>query len=210
MGKLRVAPTKSNLLSLKEQFGVAKEGFELLEQKREILVMELMRRVEETKLLERSMDKRVASAYPALRSLLVTMGRDRAAETAKGIVLDHAARERRVQAAGMTLLDIDFEAARPSIPYSFGNSFAVCDKTMIEFTELLSVAARLAAIRSMVWKLSQEVRKTQRRVNALEKMVIPDTGETIRYVEGVLEEREREGFFTQKLIKAGRKGNDGA
>jgi V/A-type H+/Na+-transporting ATPase subunit D len=210
MGKLRVAPTKSNLLSLKEQFGIAREGFELLEQKREILVMELMRRVEETKLLERSLDKRVASAYPALRSLLVTMGRDRASETAKGIVLGHAARERRVQAAGMTLLDIDFEAAKPSLPYSFGNSFAVCDKTMIEFTELLSVAARLAAIRSMVWKLSQEVRKTQRRVNALEKMVIPDTGETIRYVESVLEEREREGFFTQKLIKAGRKGDDGA
>ncbi len=210
MAKLRVAPTKSNLLALKEQYSVAREGFELLEQKREILVMELMRRVEETKLLERALEKRVETAYPALRRLLMAMGRDRAAETAKGISIDHSARERRVQAAGMTLLDVDFVPGKVSLPYSFGNSFAVCDQTMVEFTALLSAAARLAAIRSMVWKLSREVRKTQRRVNALEKMVMPDTKETLRYVEGVLEEREREGFFTQKLIKAGRKEEGGS
>ena len=59
MARYDVPPTKSSLFSVKEQLSIAREGFELLEQKREILVMELMRMVEEVKLLERDLDKRV-------------------------------------------------------------------------------------------------------------------------------------------------------
>ena len=66
MARLNIAPTKSNLLSIKEQLQVSTEGYDLLEQKREILVMELMRIVEKIKLLEREIDKCIAKAYPAL------------------------------------------------------------------------------------------------------------------------------------------------
>ncbi|MEE1181350.1 MAG: V-type ATP synthase subunit D, partial [Treponema sp.] len=65
MAKLNIAPTKSNLLSIKEQLAISTEGYDLLEQKREILVMELMRIVEKVKLLEVEMDKCAAKAYPA-------------------------------------------------------------------------------------------------------------------------------------------------
>ena len=59
MAKLNIAPTKSNLLHIKEQLAVAEDGYELLEQKREILVMELMRLVEKVKLLEQKINKKV-------------------------------------------------------------------------------------------------------------------------------------------------------
>ena len=62
MAKLNIAPTKSNLLSIKEQLAISTEGYDLLEQKREILVMELMRIVEKVKLLEVEMDKCAAKA----------------------------------------------------------------------------------------------------------------------------------------------------
>ena len=60
MAKLNVAPTKSNLLSMKEQLTVSKDGYDLLEQKREILVMELMHMVEKVKLLEHKIDDLIA------------------------------------------------------------------------------------------------------------------------------------------------------
>ncbi len=81
-------------------------------------------------------------------------------------------------------------------------TYGSCDRTMVEFFELLRLVARMAEIRTMVWRLAREVRKTQRRVNALEKVVIPDVLETKGFIEGVLEEREREVFFVQKILKA--------
>ena len=60
MAKLNVAPTKSNLLSMKEQLAISKDGYDLLEQKREILVMELMHMVEKVKLLEHRIDDLIA------------------------------------------------------------------------------------------------------------------------------------------------------
>jgi V/A-type H+-transporting ATPase subunit D len=59
----------------------------------------------------------------------------------------------------------------------------------------------MAEIRTMAWRLAREVRKTQRRVNALEKIVIPDILDTRYFIEGVLEEREREAFFVLKVRK---------
>jgi V/A-type H+/Na+-transporting ATPase subunit D len=88
------------------------------------------------------------------------------------------------------------------LKYSFMSSTSACDATTIEFFELLKLIARMAEIRTMVWRLAKEVRKTQRRVNALEKIVIPDVQDTKKFIEGVLEEREREVFFVQKILKA--------
>ena len=54
MAREQIAPTKSNLLRVKERLATAMEGYDLLEQKREILVMELMQKVEQVKLLKRT------------------------------------------------------------------------------------------------------------------------------------------------------------
>ena len=89
-----------------------------------------------------------------------------------------------------------------ALKYSFMNTHGSCDRTMVEFFELLKLVARMAEIRTMVWRLAKEVRRTQRRVNALEKIVIPDVVETKKFIEDVLEEREREVFFVQKILKA--------
>jgi V/A-type H+-transporting ATPase subunit D len=50
-------------------------------------------------------------------------------------------------------------------------------------------------------RLSREVAKTIRRVNALEKVFIPDYEETLRYIVMSLEEMDREAFFINKMIK---------
>ena len=202
MARYDVPPTKSSLFSVKEQLSIAREGFELLEQKREILVMELMRMVEEVKLLERDMDKRIQSAYSSLKRTIVRVGRETAREVSTGIRFDYAVREKQGRLMGIPLPTIDMEMPRMELKYSFMSTDSSCDGTMIEFFELVKLIARMAEIRTMVWRLAKEVRKTQRRVNALEKIVIPDVEETKKFIEGVLEEREREVFFVQKLLKA--------
>jgi V/A-type H+/Na+-transporting ATPase subunit D len=207
MAKLNVAPTKSNLIAVKEQLAVAEEGYDLLEQKREILVMELMKRVEEVKLLEKEIGGRLSTAYPALTHMLLSIGRDKAGEIAEGVSYSFALDQRTVQVAGLGLPSLAVRLPERELQYSFMNSFADCDETMLEFFELLRLLTEMASIRTIVWRLAKEVKKTQRRVNALEKMVIPNTKETRAYIQSVLEEREREAFFIQKLLKNRPKGD---
>jgi len=201
MAREQIAPTKSNLLKVKERLNVAREGYDLLEQKREILVSELMRKVEQVKILERELDKRVETAYPCLKRMLVVVGRERAQRLAQNVAYRFELREKQVISAGMKLPGLEVDIPASDLKYSPVNSFAECDETVLEFFELLKICTELAAIRTIAWRLAREVRRTQRRVNALEKMVIPTASETKTYIESVLEERERDSFFTSKLLK---------
>jgi V/A-type H+/Na+-transporting ATPase subunit D len=202
MARYDVPPTKSALLSVKEQLSIAREGFDLLEQKREILVMELMRVVEEVKLVEHDVEKRVQSAYRSLRRMLVAVGRETAREVSTGIQFAYEAKEKPGKLMGIALPTLQIDMPRMELKYSFMSTYSSCDGTMVEFFELLKLVVHLAEIRTIVWRLAKEVRKTQRRVNALEKIVIPDVEQTKKFIEGVLEEREREVFFVQKILKA--------
>jgi len=201
MAREQIAPTKSNLLRVKERLNFAREGYELLEQKREILVSELMRRVEQVKILEREIDKRVETAYPCLKRMLVKTGRERAQRLAQNVQYRYELKEKQVISAGMKLPSIEVELPSTELKYSPVNSFAECDETVLEFFELLKICTELAAVRTIAWRLAMEVRRTQRRVNALEKMVIPTASETKTYIESALEERDRDAFFTSKLLK---------
>jgi len=201
MAREQVAPTKSNLLRVKERLNIAREGYDLLEQKREILVSELMRRVEQVKILERDLDGRVETAYPCLKRMLIVVGRERAQRLAQNVSYRFELEEKQVIAAGMKLPGLEVRLPATDLKYSPVNSFAECDETVLEFFELLKICTELAAVRTIAWRLAREVRRTQRRVNALEKMVIPTANETKTYIESVLEERERDSIFTSKLLK---------
>jgi V/A-type H+-transporting ATPase subunit D len=187
---------------MKEQLSIAQDGYDLLEQKREILVMELMQMVEKVKLLENDIEKQIDRAYPSLRNMFMTVGRNRTERVAKTVNYDYDIREKRVILAGMTFSTVSVELPRRKLAWSYLNSFADCDKVMIDFFELLRLLTEMASIRTIVWRLAKEVKKTQRRVNALDKQVIPQTRETRTYIESILEERERESIFVLKALKS--------
>ncbi|MCH5290606.1 MAG: V-type ATP synthase subunit D [Treponema sp.] len=201
MAKLNIAPTKSNLLAVKEQLAVSTEGYDLLEQKREILVMELMRMVERVKLLEADMDACIAKAYPALKKMLMAVGGDRVERIAHAVNYKFEITKKPVVIGGMTFDTIDVVLPKRQLFSSFLGTFPESDEVMVDFFELLSLLTQMASIRTIVWRLAMEVKKTQRRVNALDKMVIPQDTETVKYIESVLEERERDNVFVLKSLK---------
>ena len=201
MAKLNIAPTKSNLLAIKEQLAGSTQCYDLLEQKREILVMELMHLVEKVKLLEQQIDKCIEKAYPALKSMLLTAGGDRVERIAHGVEYKFELTEKPVIIGGMNFTSLDVSLPQRQLFSSFLGTFPDSDLVMTDFFELLSLLTQLASIRTIVWRLAMEVKKTQRRVNALDKMVIPQDKETVKYIEGVLEERERENVFVLKALK---------
>ena len=69
------------------------------------------------------------------------------------------------------------------------------------YREALTLLGQMAELKVSIMRLSREVKKTIRKVNALEKLVIPDKEETVRYLQGRIEESERESFILLKSVK---------
>ena len=59
----------------------------------------------------------------------------------------------------------------------------------------------LAEIDNAVYRLANAIRKAQKRANALKNIVIPDFEYNIKFIADALEEKEREEFSRQKVIK---------
>ncbi len=195
------APTKTNLIKEKRTLALALQGYDLLEKKREILVIELLKRIDELELLEDEIRKTTEKAYGTLKKMLLSAGRERSQAISALPARQMMLKASRVNVSGMNLPVIDAQAGELKLHYSFLNSFAVCDETMIEFTELVSKLAVAASLRSIVWRLAREVKKTQRRVNALDKLVIPRSKEIVSFIEASLDERDRESLFAIKMLK---------
>ncbi|MBQ1949887.1 MAG: V-type ATP synthase subunit D, partial [Treponema sp.] len=185
----------------KEQLAISQNGYELLEQKREILVQELMHMVYKVKLLETQIDEAVKSAYPAFKRMLMADGSDQVKRAAQNIHYDFDMQEKQVTIGGMTFSSLDVILPKQKLFYSMIGTYANTDEVVGKFFNLLALLTQMASIRTIVWRLAEEVRKTQRRVNALDKMVIPQTVETKNYIENALEEKERENVFVLKALK---------
>jgi len=201
VAKLDVAPTKSSLLVLRRSLEFAEEGFDLLEQKRQILVLELMRRVEAARRAQAEVDEAMAAAFTVLREDALRSGTEALARESLGILRGHQleAQSRSVMGIDLPAIAARHEAPKPE--FAVGAGSALSDEVMSRFTAALDAIARLAEIENAVVRLASEVRRTQRRVNALEKIFIPDYKETLGYIEDVLEEREREQFVIMKMAK---------
>ena len=89
MALFNIAPTKSSLLALRRQLAVAEEGYELLEQKRQILVFELMSRLKQASEVNRQVYQTMASAYSSLREATLDIGTRALNQAAQSVNLTH-------------------------------------------------------------------------------------------------------------------------
>lgn len=201
MGKLNVAPTKSNLLLLKRQLEFAEEGYDLLEQKRQILIFELMSRLGTAKEAEQGVSDALTRAFAALREAQLSAGSEAIDRAALGVAMDHQVDLTVQHLMGMRIPKVTAKTEPVAAKFGVGGTSPTIDGAMARFVEALPLLAQLAEMENAVMRLTRELRKTQRRCNALSKIFMPDYRETITYITGSLEERERESFIILKMIR---------
>lgn len=199
--RVKIVPTKSNLLKLKHDLGFAREGYELLEQKRQVLVTQLMPLVNETIAAHEKMDAALREAYYALQNAIITNGKSTVKSMARAIRIESDLQIHTLRVMGVTIPKIEVKIRDDAPYYSAGNSSFWLDESILRFKLILEAMGRYAELRVSVLRLAREVRKTQRRVNALEKITIPDYRETIKFIADSLEENERGALTTLKFIK---------
>ncbi len=198
---VNVSPTKSKLIETKKSLALAKEGHTLLDKKRNVLIREMMRLIDSAREVQENMEKIFAQAYASLQRANLSIGIEHVEEVGLAIkeVTDLSIRLKSIMGVEIPEISDISEEIEPS--YGFVKTNANLDRAYKSFKRALSLIAKLAEIETTVYRLAREIKKTQRRVNALENVLIPQYEETVKFIESYIEETERDDFFRMKRLK---------
>ena len=199
--KLNVPPTKSSSLNIANELSFATEGHDLLEQKRQILVLELMQYVDAAKGDQSAVDGHLATAPASLREAATRAGSQNLARDAMAVPLADSLSLSEHRVMGLSVPETSDKRAPVQPMFSFASGSIKSDDVMASFSLALDGIADLAKTQNAVFRLARELRKTQRRVNALDKVFIPDYRETLDFITATLEERERESAVIMRIIR---------
>ncbi|MBN2048999.1 MAG: V-type ATP synthase subunit D [Spirochaetales bacterium] len=197
----QLAPTRTNLLKVSAELNFARLGYELLDQKRNILILELMSLIDQATQHQDAIEKLLTEAYKSLEQSVTAMGRSRVRSLATAVHIDSriAFRRRKVMGVSLPVVETEFQEFRPYFSLE-GTSFHI-DEALSRFKAALEMMGKLAELKVSITRLAGEIKKTVRKVNALEKIAIPDLAETKVNLENRLEETERDMFVLMKMVK---------
>lgn len=197
----QVFPTKGSLIRIRRSLAQAKLGYELMDRKRSVLVREMVSMVDAARELRDEIDKTYSEAYRALEYANMTLGV--VSEIAQTFPVENSLRlsSRSVMSVELPKITAELSSAeRP--PYSMTLTSSEFDKAYIKFSKVKEITVRLAEIENSIYRLAVAIKKTQKRANALKNIIIPRFERQMRFISSALEEKEREEFSRQKVIKA--------
>lgn len=201
MPETDVSPTKSNYLEIEQRLERAEEGYDLLEQKRQILVIQLMNRVEAAKRVKKEVDRTMEEAFAALQTAARAHGARHLEAQSCGISSGHHLRIQTHSVMGISVPSISCELEELDLEFGISDGESASDDVLQKFREAIEAVAELAQVENAVFRLAREVKKTQRRVQALEKTFIPRYKRLLNYISDALEEREREQLVIMKKVQ---------
>jgi V/A-type H+/Na+-transporting ATPase subunit D len=198
-----VSATRINLIQTKKTLNLAESGRTILERKRDILLRELRQSIYEAERAREDLNEVLVKAYASLVEANVAAGSEAVSTAALGssLAADFLLDYRSIM--GVTIPVVKFMGETGVKPdYGFGGTNVKLDEAFRLFRGVLERLADLARAEGTVFQMANDVRRTQRRVNALNHVLIPAYRSTVRSIELVLEEKEREEFVRTKRIKS--------
>ena len=195
---LRVRPTKGFLLELKDVLETIREGYKLLSTKRDELTSRLKPLIDELAKIRSEVMVEIEEALCSFRAIYGMLGPD--------VVDAYAAMNRgllEVHVVPLSIMGVHTPMLRsaeiPGVKDKFGPPVrgvaTKLGRVVQSFLKIVELESRAEAI-------ALDLERTNRIVNALEKIIIPELEETIRYIEDILEEESLEEFVRLKKIRA--------
>ncbi len=198
---IAAAPTKANLIKARSALALSRKGFDLLDKKRNVLIREMMELVDKAKTVQNDMYTVIADAYQALQEANIMMGLLDVNDITNSIPADENFEVLLRSVMGVDIPSVKYKSQDMIPTYGFYNSNISLDTARQKFVETRYRIYELAELENSIFKLAKEIEKTNKRTNALEHIQIPKYREQVKYIQEVLEEKEREDFFRLKKVK---------
>ena len=198
-----VTATKIELFKYKRSTQVASMVQKILDDKRKVLLKNIEEMIAEAQKTRGGIWEPLQDIYQSVNESYLSLGVgtvDSVAQSTPG-VMEVDSDVKRVVDVTIPVLTVT-EKDTKSIPYGFADTNASIDRGAILIKDLLPKICKAAEYENSIFSLAKALEKTQKLLNALENVIIPQYRQRVRFILATLEEREREEFARLKKVKA--------
>ena len=193
-----VTPTRMELTRLKKKLLTARRGHKLLKDKRDEMMRQFLKLIEENKNLRLKVEDSIKRYHDDFTLAQAEMGSD---QLKQDVFLD--VKYKSIMSVKVPQFTYRMKTNKRAdiFPYSFATTSAALDEALENLFEIFKDMVKLAECEKVCQKLSYEIEKTNRRVNALEYIVIPEAQTNIKYISAKIDENERSNSVRLMKIK---------
>lgn len=197
----REFPTKGNLILAKNSLILARQGYDLMDKKRSILIRELMDLIGEAKEIQLKIDSTFTYAYKCLQHANIEHGISMVSQLAYTVPIETGIKIKSRSIMGTEIPLVDYKDTANTPTYSFSTTRESIDKAREAFRQVKELTIKLSMVENAAYRLATNIKKTQKRANALKNITIPTYNTLVYTITNALEEKEREEFTRLKVIK---------
>ncbi len=196
-----ISPTRMNLITTKRRRTLAKKGYNVLKRKREVLVMEFLKLLKQSRQDRSRMNEIIQNAYKS-----VTMASAYVGDFELQSAAMHVPEAERIEIGlkgimGVRIPDVAREREIGKLSYNLISTSIAVDDINESFNTALETIVDVAQRELGLKRLAIEIEKVKRRVNALDYRVMPELTRRSKYISMRLEEMDRDSFSALKHVK---------
>jgi len=198
--KIKVNPTRMELLKLKKRITLALRGHKLLKDKEEQLLVEFRKLIFEIRKRRKEIEQNLNQFYIHILTLRGITGEKEWEELLYNPYVKTVFLSKTIRAFNIPVVKIDatFDPGKNPLPHSTPVLFHFVFQSG---KTILKELAELATLENKLHRFAEEIERTRRRVNALEYVLIPNIKETIKFITFKLSEAERASLVRLKHIQ---------
>lgn len=194
-------PTKGNLMQIQKTLDLSRNGYLLMDRKRIILMNELIDLLNKASGLQDDLKKAYEVAYHKLTIAAYENGILSVHDASTNVSVEDDIQLKVRSVMGSEVPEINYKP-RPMKPaYSFYDNTVAIDEARIAFRRVKELLIQIAEVENAAYRLANNMQKTQKRVNALQNVTIPQLEGAQKSISSALEEKEREEFTRLKVVK---------
>ena len=185
----RTFPTKGNLILAKNSLALANQGYELMDKKRNILIRELMELIDQAKDIQEQIDSTFTHAYKCLQHANIEHGISLVSQLAYTVPIEDSIKIKSRSIMGTEIPLVDYTPDENQPTYSFSTTDESIDRAREAFRKVKELTIKLSMIENAAYRLATNIKKTQKRANALKNITIPTYTTLVSSISNALEEK---------------------
>ena len=166
-------PTKGNLMLAKNSLALARQGFDLMDKKRNILMREIMNLISQASEIQTEIDTTFREAYSLLQRANIEMGIHEVEEISFSVPVEDSIRIKTRSVMGTEIPLVEYKPQADEPTYAYYSTTQALDQARLAFEKVKDLTIRLSMIENSAYRLAANIKKTQKRANALKNITIP-------------------------------------